>query len=108
MRHAAARSDEVLVVRRAPAAHTADELWHYRRRDGEADSAFAARIRALEAPERREPAGSAADADARAGEAAAKKRVLPALVRGGVAPQGATGEVYRLLPGPPTAGGWRR
>ncbi|MGW3464540.1 MXAN_6230/SCO0854 family RING domain-containing protein, partial [Streptomyces olivaceoviridis] len=69
-------------------------------RDGEADSAFAARIRALQAPERREPAGDAADADARAGEAAARKRVLLALVHGGVAPEGATGEVYRLLPGP--------
>ncbi|MET9015381.1 MXAN_6230/SCO0854 family RING domain-containing protein [Streptomyces olivaceoviridis] len=98
--HAAARGDEVLVVRRAPAAGTVDELWHYRRRDGEADTAFAARIRELEAPERREPAGSAAEADARAGEAAAKKRVLLALVHGGVAPEGATGEVYRLLPGP--------
>ncbi|MET8565454.1 hypothetical protein ABZV75_34685 [Streptomyces flaveolus] len=81
--HAAARSDEVLVVRREPAAGAVDELWRYRRRDGEADSAFAARIRALEAPERREPARDAADADARAGEAAAKKRVLPAGARRG-------------------------
>ncbi|MFH8770869.1 MXAN_6230/SCO0854 family RING domain-containing protein [Streptomyces sp. NPDC017958] len=98
--HAAARGDEVLVVRRAPDRRAVDELWHYRRREGEPDTAFAARVRALEPPVRREPATEAADADTRAGEAAAKKHVLLALVHGGVAPQGATGAVYRLLPGP--------
>ncbi|MGW2744179.1 MXAN_6230/SCO0854 family RING domain-containing protein [Streptomyces sp. NPDC001450] len=98
--HATARGDEVLVVRRAPDRRSVDELWHYRRHDGEPDTAFAARVRALEPPERREPATDAADADTRAGEAAAKKHVLLALVHGGVAPEGATGEVYRLLPGP--------
>ncbi|WP_030347071.1 hypothetical protein [Streptomyces sp. NRRL S-1022] len=54
----------------------------------------------------------AADADTRAGEAAADKRVFVALVHGGVAPQHATGALHRLLPGPadgcalvpPTAG----
>ncbi|MFF8732120.1 MXAN_6230/SCO0854 family RING domain-containing protein [Streptomyces sp. NPDC015171] len=98
--HAAARSGEVLVVRRAPAVRAADELWSYRRRDGEADTAFAARVRALREPDRREAARDAADADARAASAAAKRHVLLALVHGGVAPEAATGAVYRLLPGP--------
>ncbi|MBL1086363.1 hypothetical protein JK359_31110 [Streptomyces actinomycinicus] len=98
--HAAARSDEALVVRRASAPLSGDELWHYRRRDGEAHTAFAARIRTLGEPDRREAARDAADADARAGEAAVKKHVLLALVHGGVAPENATGAVYRLLPGP--------
>ncbi|MCX4761009.1 hypothetical protein OG562_08515 [Streptomyces sp. NBC_01275] len=97
--HAAARADEVAVLRRAPSPGVLDELWHYRRRAGEPDAAFAARVRALDAPERREvPRGGSVEA--LAAEAAAKKRVLLALVHGGVAPEGATGEVYRLLPGP--------
>ncbi len=101
--HAAARADEVAVVRRAPLPGDRDELWHYLRRDGETDTAFAARVRALEAPERRErpdgvPGGGSVDE--LAAEAAAKKHVLLALVHGGVAPERATGEVYRLLPGP--------
>ncbi|MFI6036709.1 MXAN_6230/SCO0854 family RING domain-containing protein [Streptomyces sp. NPDC051315] len=99
--HAAARADEVAVVRRAPRPGVGDELWHYVRRDGETDTAFAARVRALDAPERRErPETGGAPADELAAEAAAKKRVLLALVHGGVAPERATGEVYRLLPGP--------
>ncbi|CAM5354891.1 MXAN_6230/SCO0854 family RING domain-containing protein [Streptomyces aurantiogriseus] len=101
--HAAARADEVAVVRRAPRPGADDELWHYVRRAAEPDTAFAARVRALEAPERRErPDGvpGGASADELAGEAAAKKHVLLALVHGGVAPERATGEVYRLLPGP--------
>ncbi|WNM34271.1 MXAN_6230/SCO0854 family RING domain-containing protein [Streptomyces sp. Li-HN-5-11] len=95
--HAAARCDEVAVLRRAPVPGALDELWHYRRRAGEADSAFATRIRLLRAPERREVAEGV---EALAGEVAAKKRVLLALVHGGVAPEGASGEAYRLLPGP--------
>lgn len=95
-----ARGDEITVVRRAPRPRAADELWHYRRHDGEADSEFAARVRGLEAPQERELAGSAAEADALAGEVAAKKHVFLALVHGGVAPAGATGAAYRLLPGP--------
>jgi hypothetical protein len=101
--HAAARADEVAVVRRAPRPGAGDELWHYRRRDGESDTAFAARMRALETPERRErpdPVPGATSADDLAAEAATKKRVLLALVHGGVAPERACGEVYRLLPGP--------
>ncbi|MEU6380579.1 MXAN_6230/SCO0854 family RING domain-containing protein [Streptomyces sp. NPDC046909] len=94
---AAARGDEVAVVRRAPHPRALDELWHYRRRAGEPDTAFAARVRALEPPERRQPSE---DADTLAGEAAARKRVFLALVHGGVAPEGATGSAYRLLPGP--------
>ncbi|MFC4501717.1 MULTISPECIES: MXAN_6230/SCO0854 family RING domain-containing protein [Streptomyces] len=97
--HAAARADEVAVLRRAPHPGAPDELWHYRRHTGEADTAFAARVRTLEAPELRE-APLFASVEERAAEAAAKKRVLLALVDGGVAPEGASGEVYRLLPGP--------
>ncbi|MFD5819316.1 hypothetical protein [Streptomyces sp. NPDC127038] len=37
--HAAARSDEVVVVRRLPST---GELWHYRRAEAEPDAAFAA------------------------------------------------------------------
>ncbi|MFE1288978.1 MXAN_6230/SCO0854 family RING domain-containing protein [Streptomyces sp. NPDC058751] len=92
--HAAARTDEVVVVRRA---RSGGELWHYARGRGESAPAFAARVRALESPERRCPA---ADADGAASEAAARKHVLLALVHGGVAPEGASGSVYRLLPGP--------
>ncbi|MEU9140707.1 MXAN_6230/SCO0854 family RING domain-containing protein [Streptomyces sp. NPDC048404] len=92
--HAAARTDEVAVVRRAPSG---DELWHYTRAEGETDLAFAARVRALGPPERRRPAE---DPEGLAAEAAAKRHVLLALVHGGVAPQGASGSVYRLLPGP--------
>ncbi|MEV6181615.1 MXAN_6230/SCO0854 family RING domain-containing protein [Streptomyces sp. NPDC052015] len=98
--HAAARADEVAVVRRAPRPGAVDELWHYVRRDGERDTAFAARVRALEEPERRERPEGGDGADGLAAEAAAKKRVLLALVHGGVAPERACGEVYRLLPGP--------
>jgi hypothetical protein len=100
--HAAARADEVAVVRRARQPGGADELWHYRRHTGEPDTAFAARVRGLREPERRDvPQGAGeASVEALAAEAAAKKRVLLALVHGGVAPEGATGEVYRLLPGP--------
>lgn len=101
--HAAARADEVAVVRRASRPGAGDELWHYRRRDGESDTAFAARVRAPETPERRErpdPVPGATSADELAAEAATRKRVLPALVHGGVAPERACREVYRLLPGP--------
>ncbi|MHC5906656.1 TerD family protein, partial [Streptomyces sp. S6] len=95
--HACARAPEVTVIRRAPVPGALDELWHYRRRDGEPAVGFAARVRALDAPDRQEPA---LDADAAASQLAAKKRVLLGLVHGGVAPEGASGEVYRLLPGP--------
>ncbi|MFF1705902.1 MXAN_6230/SCO0854 family RING domain-containing protein [Streptomyces sp. NPDC058252] len=88
--HAAARTDEVAVVRRVPGA---EELWHYRREEGEPDTAFAARVRALDPPQARRPAEDAETL-------AAKRHVLLALVHGGVAPQEATGAVYRLLPGP--------
>ncbi|MGW7205077.1 MXAN_6230/SCO0854 family RING domain-containing protein [Streptomyces sp. NPDC054837] len=94
---ATARGDEVAVVRRAPHPRAVDELWHYRRHIGEPATEFAARVRALEPPERRQPSE---DADALAGEAAAKKQVFLALVHGSVAPEGAAGSVYRLLPGP--------
>ncbi|MFD6491553.1 MXAN_6230/SCO0854 family RING domain-containing protein [Streptomyces sp. NPDC060188] len=92
--HAAARTDEVAVIRRA---RPSDELWHYHRHAGESDLAFAARVRTLAAPERR---CASPDAEARAAGAVAKRHALLALVHGGVAPEGATGSVYRLLPGP--------
>ncbi|MFE2303344.1 MXAN_6230/SCO0854 family RING domain-containing protein [Streptomyces sp. NPDC059445] len=92
--HAAARTDEVVVVRRA---RSGGELWHYARGEGESGPDFAARVRALTPPERTSPAE---DVDALAAEAAAKRHVLLALVHGGVAPEGASGSVYRLLPGP--------
>ena len=94
VRHAAARTDEVVVVRRMP---WTGELWHCARGEGETDAAFAARIRALEPPQRRRPTE---DPEGPAAGAAAEKRVLLALVHGGVAPEGASGSVYRLLPGP--------
>ncbi|MBE8473252.1 MXAN_6230/SCO0854 family RING domain-containing protein [Streptomyces justiciae] len=94
---AAARGDEVAVIRRAPHPRAVDELWRYRRQEGEPDTAFAARVRDLEPPEARQPSETA---DALAGEAASHRHVFLALVHGGVAPAGATGSAYRLLPGP--------
>ncbi|MFF5493290.1 MXAN_6230/SCO0854 family RING domain-containing protein [Streptomyces aquilus] len=94
---AAARGDEVAVIRRAPRPRALDELWRYRRHEGEPDTAFAARVRDLEPPEARQPSETA---DALAGEAASHRHVFLALVHGGVAPAGATGSAYRLLPGP--------
>jgi hypothetical protein len=97
--HAAVRADEIAVVHRAPSPATgaADELWHYRRRPDESDMSFAARVLALEPPEERRPTE---DVEALAGGAAAKRHALLALVEGGIAPEGASGAVYRLLPGP--------
>ena len=59
-------------------------------------------MRGLREPERRDAPQGAGDASVEglAAEAAARKHVLSALAHGGVAPEGATGEVYRLLPGP--------
>ncbi|MFI9545825.1 hypothetical protein ACIHAR_18175 [Streptomyces sp. NPDC052016] len=45
------------------------------------------------------PPSAGDGADGPAAEAAGKKRVSPALVHGGVAPELACGEVCRLLPG---------
>lgn len=64
---------------------------------GETDVAFAARVRALEPPERRHPAE---DPEGLAAETAAKRHALLALAHGGAAPPEASGSVYRLLPGP--------
>ncbi|WP_329340694.1 hypothetical protein OG866_33950 [Streptomyces sp. NBC_00663] len=95
---ATARGDEVVVIRRAPHPRAVDELWHYRRQEGEPDTAFAARVRALETPPwKRQPSEAA---DALAGEVASHRHVFLALLHGGVAPAGATGSAYRLLPGP--------
>ncbi|MFF2020225.1 MXAN_6230/SCO0854 family RING domain-containing protein [Streptomyces sp. NPDC058171] len=94
--HGAARAEEVAVVRRAPGPDKPDELWVYRRADGEGRARFAARVRDGGPPEERRPGA----VDALAAEAARGKRVLLALVEGDVAPDEVSGEVYRLLPGP--------
>ncbi|MEU9114267.1 hypothetical protein AB0D04_21395 [Streptomyces sp. NPDC048483] len=110
--HAAARTDEVAVLRRAVHGSPAtdrkesdnvrepdapDEVWTYRRAADETDASFAARIRTGAAPDSRTPAK---DADALAAETAAGRRVLLVLVDGTVAPDEATGTLYRLYPGP--------
>ncbi|WP_175408713.1 hypothetical protein [Streptomyces sp. TRM64462] len=89
--HAATRAEETVVLRDG-------ELLHHTLRLGETLGAYARRIRTGLSPDRRHrPAG---DPVAAAGRAASGKRVLLALADGGVAPEGATGTVYRLLPGP--------
>ncbi|WP_240107617.1 MXAN_6230/SCO0854 family RING domain-containing protein [Streptomyces sp. MUM 203J] len=87
--HAAARAEETVVVRDG-------ELLHYTRRLGETLGGFARRIRTGGEPDLLRQADSPA---AEAGRAASHKRVLLALVDGDVAPEGASGTVYRLLPG---------
>ncbi|MGW0467190.1 hypothetical protein ACWDX6_18220 [Streptomyces sp. NPDC003027] len=84
--HAAARSPEVAVVRE-------EELWRYVRGADEDAPAFAARVRTLAEPDDvwpRDWAEGLADG----------RRILLALVDGDFVPEGATGTVYRLLPGP--------
>ncbi|OKH92850.1 MXAN_6230/SCO0854 family RING domain-containing protein [Streptomyces uncialis] len=95
--HAAARAEQVAVIHRDPRPEGTDELWHYRRQAGETVTAFAARIRDVGTPQRRLPSK---DVDKLAAAHARGKRVLCALVRGDLAPDDVTGEVYRLLPGP--------
>lgn len=98
--HAAARSDEAVVVRRASVPGAPDEVLVFRRREYEDAAAFAARLRTLGAPEERRPAGGPGEADVLAARAADGRRVLLALREGGVAPDKATGAAYRLFPGP--------
>ncbi|MFI1660634.1 MXAN_6230/SCO0854 family RING domain-containing protein [Streptomyces sp. NPDC020472] len=93
--HAAARTDTVTVLRRGRG--TADEVWAYRRGADEPVPRFADRIRTGGAPDGRR---TAEDGPAAAAEAATGRHVLLALLDGDVAPAGATGTVYRLLPGP--------
>lgn len=87
--HAAARAEETLVVRDG-------ELLYFTRRLGETLGAYAGRIRTNGAPDarRRDDAPGAL-----AARAAAGRRALLALVDGAMAPEGASGTVYRLLPG---------
>ncbi|WP_338056967.1 hypothetical protein [Streptomyces sp. ZAF1911] len=94
---AAARTREVAVIRRAGESSATDEVWLYRAAEGEEPAGFSARIRALEPPEERRPR---ADADAEAAELAAGKRAFLALTCASVAPEGGSGTVYRLFPGP--------
>ncbi|MFD9410407.1 MXAN_6230/SCO0854 family RING domain-containing protein [Streptomyces sp. NPDC059989] len=95
--HAAARCGEVVVLRRTPRPSDPDELWTYRRRAGEDTAAFAARLVALGDPD---TVLASPEVEALAGAAASGRSVLLALVDGDVAPAGARGSVYRLLPGP--------
>ncbi|MFD3933736.1 MXAN_6230/SCO0854 family RING domain-containing protein [Streptomyces sp. NPDC058611] len=95
--HAAARCREVAVLRRTPRPSDPDELWTYRRRAGEDTAGFAARLVGLGEPDAREASGRVG---ALAGAAACGRSVFLALVDGEVAPTGASGSVYRLLPGP--------
>ncbi|MGP4001932.1 MXAN_6230/SCO0854 family RING domain-containing protein [Streptomyces sp. 8N706] len=95
--HAGVRTDRVVVLRRAPFPGTLDELWHYDRQPGENTAGFAARIRALAPPEWRRPSE---DAEALAAQVTSGRNGLLALVHGNVRPEGATGVVYRLFPGP--------
>lgn len=89
--HAATRAEETVVLRDR-------ELLHYSRRLGETLGSYARRVRTGLSPDlRRRPADDPAAAAARV---AAGKRVLLALVDGAVAPEGASGTVYRMLPGP--------
>uniref|UniRef100_A0AAU2JMH3 RING-type domain-containing protein n=1 Tax=Streptomyces sp. NBC_00049 TaxID=2903617 RepID=A0AAU2JMH3_9ACTN len=95
--HAAARCPEVVVLRRTPRTSDPDELWTYRRRADEDPAAFAGRLVALRDPDDRV---ASAGVDALAGTAASGRSAFLALVDGDVAPAGARGSVYRLLPGP--------
>ncbi|MER7823499.1 MXAN_6230/SCO0854 family RING domain-containing protein [Streptomyces sp. NPDC096097] len=95
--HAAARCREVTVLRRTPRPSDPDELWTYRRGSGEDTAAFAARLVELRDPD---AVLASAEVDSLAGSAASGRSVFLALVDGEVAPAGASGSVYRLLPGP--------
>lgn len=95
--HAAARCREVAVLRRTPRPSDPDELWTYRRGAGEDAAAFAARLVGLRDPD---DVVSSPAVDALAGTAASGRSVFLALVDGEVAPAGASGAAYRLLPGP--------
>ncbi|MFF0436739.1 hypothetical protein ACFYU9_31535 [Streptomyces sp. NPDC004327] len=95
---AAAGTDAVTVLRRGRGA-LPDEVWEYRRGDGEPVARFADRIRTGAAPERRRPADDDGG-PALAARAAAGRHAFLALLDGDVVPAGATGTVYRLLPGP--------
>ncbi|MFE7097174.1 MXAN_6230/SCO0854 family RING domain-containing protein [Streptomyces erythrochromogenes] len=95
--HAAARCGEVVVLRRTPRPRDPDELWTYRRRPDEDAPAFAGRLLGLEDPD---SVLASPEVEALAGAAASGRSVLLALVDGDVAPAGARGSVYRLLPGP--------
>ncbi|WP_328791014.1 MXAN_6230/SCO0854 family RING domain-containing protein [Streptomyces sp. NBC_00273] len=95
--HAAARCREVAVLRRTPRPSDPDELWTYRRGSGEDTAAFAGRVVGLRDPD---DVLASTEVDALAGTAASGRSVFLALVDGEVAPAGASGSVYRLLPGP--------
>ncbi|MFH8709727.1 MXAN_6230/SCO0854 family RING domain-containing protein [Streptomyces zaomyceticus] len=93
--HAAARTDAVHVLRRGYGGP--DEVWGYERRPAEPVEAFADRIRRSGAPDRR---SAGLDGPRAAGAVADGRRAFLALLDGDVVPDGASGTVYRLLPGP--------
>lgn len=93
--HAAARTDAVHVLRRGDGGP--DEVWGYERRPAEPVEAFADRIRRSGAPDRR---SAGEDGPRTAGAVADGRRAFLALLDGDVVPDGASGTVYRLLPGP--------
>ncbi|MEU7005723.1 MXAN_6230/SCO0854 family RING domain-containing protein [Streptomyces sp. NPDC046332] len=93
--HAAARTDAVTVLRRAHEGP--DEVWEYRRGSEEPVESFADRIRAAGPPDRRR---TAEDGRVVAAAGASGRNAFLALLDGDVVPDGATGTVYRLLPGP--------
>lgn len=93
--HAAARTDAVTVLRRAHEGP--DEVWEYRRGSEEPVESFADRIRTAGPPDRRR---TAEDGRAEAAAGASGRNAFLALLDGDVVPDGATGTVYRLLPGP--------
>ncbi|MEU7032096.1 MXAN_6230/SCO0854 family RING domain-containing protein [Streptomyces sp. NPDC046237] len=93
--HAAARTDEVTVLRRAHEGP--DEVWEYRRGSEEPAESFADRIRTAGPPDRRR---TAEDGRAVAAAGASGRNAFLALLDGDIVPDGATGTVYRLLPGP--------
>ncbi|MEU8761639.1 MXAN_6230/SCO0854 family RING domain-containing protein [Streptomyces sp. NPDC048659] len=99
--HAAARTDAVHVLRRGRGP-LGDEVAEYRRGADEPVVCFADRIRRGGPPELRHPTD---DGPALAARAAAGRHAFLALLDGDVAPAGATGTVYRLLPGPVDGGG---
>ncbi|GAA0496587.1 hypothetical protein ABZ951_17710 [Streptomyces sp. NPDC046215] len=80
-----------------PAPWAEDELWVYRRRQGEEVPAFAAGLRALGTQEERPSAG---DARTPAAGVAGGRHTFFAVVDGDVRPEKATGAAYRLFPGP--------
>ncbi|MFI9718956.1 MXAN_6230/SCO0854 family RING domain-containing protein [Streptomyces sp. NPDC052396] len=89
---AAARAGEAVVLNPLADAAPSDEVWIYRRADGESPAGFAARLCALDTPDGRRPRAAAATL-------AEGRHALLALVEGELRTDRTTGTVYRLFPG---------